>query len=306
MKPDSRFRVTREELSSVPTSWPAFRGLPRTEASRKAARAIVMPVTWAPDSSRRARIGPRALLEVSNWIGGYEEESGLDPSSRGIYTISPIQAERHEVMQREVYAYVDRTHTTGRFPVIIGADRLAGLGAVEALHRRGCRFGVLQIDAHRHLQNEGETFGAVSNWFTRSVRTMGVPTVLAGIRGMSESEFRSLLSERIPFMTARGLAAMDPVRAAFELGRHFAGDVYISVDFSALDPLQFPAVEQPVAFGLSMDFLGNILTSFAGTKRILGIDFCGLAPIPGNPAYESVAAALVNRTLAALAKANAF
>lgn len=306
MGTDSKFRVTQEELASVPSSWPAFRALARTEAARKAARVIVLPVTWAPAESRRARIGPRALLEASHWLGGYEEESGIDPASRGIYTVSPIKAERWEVMQREVYAYVDRSVSTDRFPVILGADRLATLGAAEALLRRGNRFGVLQLDAHRHLQPEGRQFGPISNWLTGALRRMGVPSVLCGIRGMSESELRAIGSERIPFFTVRGLNAMDPARAAFEVAKHFPGDVYISVDFSVIDPAQFPAVEMPVAFGLGIEYVATLLTSLIGNKRVIGIDFCGLAPMPGSQTCDHLAAALINRCLAALARANSF
>ncbi len=289
-------------LGGVPEMYPAFRGMGRTVEERAAAKVGILPVHWASDGSRGRGDGPRAMLAASIWIGGYEEESGLDPAKIGFSTLSPIMQNTWEESIEATTRTTKKIIGAGLLPVIVGADRIASIGAINAIREKDESFAVVQFDARPHIQNEGRFLGPISNFLGHRLAQGKIPTMQVGLRGMAEIEIQTLSTGNANFHTARRLAQRDPTSVAADLLRSLPESIYITLDLSVIDSVVMPSVELPLPFGLQPDFVTTVLRFLIASRRIVGMDVCGLAPISGNPAPNALAAAILNRMLASYAK----
>jgi len=289
-------------LGGVPEMYPAFRGKGRTVEERAAAKVGILPVHWASDGSRGRGDGPRALLAASIWIGGYEEDAGLDPAQIGLSTLSPVMASTWEDSIAETERTTKKIVGAGLLPVVVGADRIASIGAINAIREKDQSFAVVQFDARPHIQNEGRLLGPITNFLGHRLALGKIPTMQVGLRGMAEIEIKTLSTGNANFHTARRLAQRDPTSVAADLLRSLPESIYITVDLSVLDSVVMPAVELPLPFGLEPDFVTTVLRFLIASRRVVGMDVCGLSPISGNPAPNALAAGILNRMLASYAK----
>ena len=145
-------------------------------------------------------------------------------------------------------------------------------------------------------------FGPITHYSASSLAKQLIPTVMFGLRGLAEVELAALSQGKASFYTARRLEGRDATSVAAELVRLLPRHLYISIDLSVLDSGLFPAVELPLPWGLEPAFIAGVLRPLVASRRIVGMDICGLAPIAGNPAPNAIAAGLLNRLLAAAAK----
>lgn len=289
-------------LGGVPDLYPAFRGKGRTVEERASAKIGILPVHWASDGARGRGDGPRAMLAASMWIGGYEEEMGIDPATFGFSTLAPIILNTWEESIETTARTTRKIVGAGLLPVVVAADRIASIGAINALHEKDPNFAVVQIDARAHIQAEGRFLGPISNFFGHRLAEKKVPTMQVGLRGLAEPEIQALSTGNANFHTARRLAQRDPTSVAADLLRSLPESIYITVDLSVLDSSVMPAVELPLPYGLQPEFLTTLLRFLIVSRRIVGMDVCGLAPISGNPAPNALAAGILNRMLASYAK----
>ena len=74
-------------------------------------------------------------------------------------------------------------------------------------------------------------------------------------------------------------------------------DVFVTFDLDALDPSILPATGTPEPGGLTWYEAVDLLRLVAERKRIVGFDVVELAPIPGQPASDFLAARLVYRLI---------
>ncbi len=294
--------VPQPALVLAPEVFPAFRGRGRTVQELEAAKIAILPAMWASEGTRARNDGPRALLAASQWLGGFEEDAGLDPVSIGIATLAPVSAPTLEPFLNDVRQRVRDIRAHGKLPVVLGADRIASLAAVQAIREQDETFAVLQVDARAHIQNEGTMFGPITHYYAYSLAKQLIPTVMFGLRGLAEVELAALSQGKASFYTARRLEGRDATSVAAELVRLLPRHLYITIDLSVLDSGLFPAVELPLPWGLDPSFIAGVLRPLVASRRIVGLDICGLAPIPSNPAPNAIAAGLLNRLLAAAAK----
>jgi arginase family enzyme len=286
----------------APLKFPSWRGVPRSAANARMASCVVIPAAWGAEGSHSASRGAEAILGASPWIGGYEEDAELDPIRHGVFTTAPVEAADGRELVAKVEEIAGRVLDAAQLPVVLGGDRVAGLGTVRALKARGREFAVVMVDAHRHIQEEGTTFGPLTNWFAAGVCRAQVPIAMVGHRGLVEIEAEALRRSRIPQLPARRLVAMDPARACVEALRTMPQCIHVSVDLSVLDPIQFPAVELPLPFGVGFDWLANFLRLLVSSREVVAVDLCGYSPAAGPPACATLAAGLLNRLMATMAK----
>jgi agmatinase len=78
--------------------------------------------------------------------------------------------------------------------------------------------------------------------------------------------------------------------------------LYISFDVDGLDPSIMPGTGTPEPGGISYEWMNRfwkLLWADGHGPRLIGMDMCELAPIPGNQVSESVAVKLLQRILVA-------
>ena len=187
---------------------------------------------------------------------------------------------------------------------VLGGEHTISAGVVRGLARaRGADDLVaVQIDAHADLRDEYE--GSPYSHACAARRILEVcPLFQIGIRNISEAEERfRRQSGRVTTVFAE--EAVEGTEFLEELAQFVRGKtVYLTIDLDGLDPSIMPAVGTPEPGGLSwartLDVVRMVCREAA---RLPVFDVVELAPIPGLPAPDFLAARLVYKIMALSAR----
>jgi agmatinase len=214
----------------------------------------------------------------------------------GIHTLPELEptALGPGVMAARVEQAIGWILDRGKLPVMLGGEHSLTAGAVRAAAKRFPRLSVLQIDAHADMRDTYLDSPDSHACVMRRVREM-VPAASVGIRSMSEEEADHLKRHPAPIWSVRAFRALErnwaPILAAL------TDDVFVTFDLDGLDPACLPATGTPEPGGLDWYEAVDLLAAVARRARIVGFDVVELAPIPGQPASDFLAARLAYRTL---------
>ncbi len=246
------------------------------------------------------RLGPGAILEASRYVELWDQETGADPSLIGIHTLPAWELTREgpgPAMEELEAAYgrlLDKLE--GRFPVMLGGEHSISAPVIRALAAHlGTRINVLQMDAHADLRagHEGTAYSHASAMY----RVLDVADVVGvGIRGISQEEVE----------VARANAGVTIVYADemweddewMDRALEAVGDpVYLTFDVDYLDPAMMPATGTPEPGGGDWYRTLRFLRRVFQERTVVAMDVVELAPIPGIPAPDFLAAKLVYKLL---------
>ncbi len=276
----------------------SFLGLSSSESSLEGARAVLIPVPYDGTTTYRAgtREGPRAILAASRELEPYDEETGIEAYRYGIATLKelPVIVTSPKEMVGSVREVGEAVLEAGKLPVLLGGEHLLSLGMIEAVAGRYENFSILHLDAHADLREEyqGSSF---SNACVMRHAIEYAPIVQVGIRSLTIEEHHFIRDRNIPCFFAHELHR-DP--GLFERVLPCLGpNVYISIDLDVLDPAIMPAVGTPEPGGLSWYAVTDLLRTVIRERRVIGLDFMELNPVPQFVAPDFLAARLVYKIL---------
>jgi agmatinase len=275
-----------------------FGGIGPPHSDPETARTVILPVPYDRTATygKGAAGGPAALIAASCNMELYDEELGADTYTLGIHTAPPVCGNEAppEEMVRKVEQAVGEYLDRGKIVVTVGGEHSITAGAVAAHHRRNPRMTVVQLDAHGDLRDTYE--GSKNNHacVMRRVREL-CPTLAVGIRSLSREEADYLSVQKVPMISGKRVAeGRDWIREALES----AGDeVYVTVDLDYFDPALVPGTGTPEPGGGDWYTALAFLQALSRHSRIVGFDIMELAPIPGQPASDFLAARLLYRML---------
>jgi len=185
---------------------------------------------------------------------------------------------------------------SGRFPVMLGGEHSISAPAIRAVAaRQDSRLTVLQLDAHADLRGSYE--GTPASHASAMRRVLEVADVVGvGIRGISQEEVEVAEAESGVSLIYAGEMWEDD--AWMDRALEALGDpVYITFDVDFLDPSLMPSTGTPEPGGgdwyRTLRFLRRV---FRG-RNVLACDVVELAPIPGMPAPDFLAAKLVYKLI---------
>lgn len=245
------------------------------------------------------RQGPRALLRASWEVEHFDLELGRD-ARPALAAIPPL---RLPADPARAIALVERAAekilNQGQQPLLLGGEHSLSLGAIRAVARRHPRLTVLHLDAHgdRRDQYDGTPFSHAS--VMRRVTELNLPVVSVGVRSICREEHDFSRRRRQNIFWAEDIQRRSGwIHAVLKsLGR----EVYLSLDVDVLDPSEMPATGAPEPGGLSWFQLLDLIRALAASrKKIVGLDFMELAPIPGLHAPDFLCARLLFFMLARL------
>ncbi len=203
-------------------------------------------------------------------------------------SISEVQ----ERLTRTLASLLDR----GAFPLILGGEHSLTPGAVRAASQRFPGLTVLQIDAHADLRDgyQGHADSHASA-MRRCLDDPSLRVVGVGIRSMSaaEARFAAQNPDRVRHFLARSRRW-----TAREVLAAVSGPVYLSVDLDGLDCSLLPATGTPEPGGLFWEETLDLLRALFQERKVVAADLVELAPIPGQPASDYLAARLASKILA--------
>lgn len=261
---------------------------------------IPFPVDLTASYVSGSRNGPRAILDASQHMELFDEETKLAPYREGIFTAADVarDAEGAEATLGEVEKRVSATIKAGKFPILLGGEHTGTIGAVNALRKRHEDLTVIYFDAHADLRDE--YLGSKLNHacVARRIVEAGVNLIQVGIRSMSEEEDRFLRKTEEVKIFYAGEVRDNLAEVTKGIVGNLKGNVYISIDLDVFDPGIMPAVGTPEPGGLTwydaIDILRDVMQSGC---TVVGCDIMELAPIAGIVAPEYMAARLAYRLM---------
>ena len=274
-----------------------FAGLAPEWSAFETSRVAVLPVPYDFSTSYQAgtRLGPQAILAASRNMEVWDEELGATYRA-GIHTLAELEptALGPGEMARRVEAAVDWILAAGKLPVVLGGEHSITAGAVRAAARRYPRLSVLQLDAHADMRDRYLDSPFSHACVMRRIRDQ-VSAASVGIRSFSEEEAEGFRERPVPMWSPRQFRALrgdwSPILSAL------TDQVFVTFDLDALDPSLLPGTGTPEPGGLDWYEAVDLLREVASKTTIVGFDVVELAPIPGQPASDFLAARLVYRLL---------
>jgi agmatinase len=266
------------------------------------ARAVILPVPYESTTSwgGGTRGGPGAILSASRYVELWDQELGLDPSSVGIHTLPALSLSRagaEKAMAELEKAYgpiLDAAED--RFVITLGGEHAISAPAIRAVAaRQEERLTVLQLDAHADLRESFE--GTPASHASAMRRVVEVADVVGvGIRGISQEEMEfAEESPAVSLVFADDMWADDTwMDRALEA---LSDPVYITFDVDFLDPSFMPSTGTPEPGGGEWYRTLRFLRRVFQERQVVACDVVELAPLPGMPAPDFLAAKLVYKLI---------
>ncbi|MDI6716871.1 MAG: agmatinase [Actinomycetota bacterium] len=269
-------------------------------SSFEESKVVVLPFPYDSTTSYRAgaREAPIAIINASRQVELYDEELEIEIYEKvGIHTFKEIMPDmrgpEHQVeLVRKVFVEV---MGAGKFPVMIGGEHSLTIGAVRAVKNFYPDVSVLQLDAHTDLRKEYESTPYSHASVMRRIFESDVKIAQVGVRNSSKEEDEFIKSNHIFSATARqyiyGYYSVEDIADAL------SDNVYITIDMDVFDPSEVPAVGTPEPGGLGWYHILDILQEVTSRRNVVGFDVVELAPIPGSPASDFLAAKLIYKLI---------
>lgn len=241
---------------------------------------------------------PAAILEASTHIEPFDEEL-FQPLDLGVQTLPAVDCRNgtdHQVLEA-----IRRAAATpmqrGQFLLTLGGEHTISFPLVAAAKAMYGDLTVLHFDAHLDLRDRYTQTSLSHACVMRRIMELGVPIVSVGIRSVCAEEYRLVKQHRLPvfwacdIVQARSEAWMKDVIA--RLGKR----VYISLDIDCLDPALMPGTGTPEPGGLGWYALCRLLRRVCALRRVVAADLVEVAPVPGTPSCEYIAARLATKLM---------
>ena len=293
------------------------------EASFEKARFISLPVPYDGTASygAGAKDAPHAIITASRQLELYDRELQCKPCDAGIFTLGELAPARGDAKEtcRRVKDAASQILEAGKTPVTLGGDHSVAIGCVQAAASKFNDLSVLCLDAHLDCWDEFEgsshSHASVGSRIAELTPLDGLTTlsdltpaiaktkvneVIAGCRTASQAELEFCRKHAVHLAWAEEIKE-NPRKAIDEIIKQLKRNVYITLDFDALDP-SIIDTGTPEPDGLSYRNAVNILASVTANRNVVGMDFCEL--IPGRRASEFTAAKLVYKAISLAWKGN--
>jgi agmatinase len=275
-----------------------FGGTTPTSTDFEHCRVVILPMPLDRTTSYVAgtRNGPHEILVASSHMELWDEETGTDVHSIGIFTMPEMEfpfATMDEVIG-EIRRVASEIVSRGKFPFVIGGEHSITAPVVGAVVEHHPDLSVLQIDAHADLRQS--FMGTPHNHACAMRRVLDYARATqVGIRSLSPEEAAAAPS--LPttifydFNMRRDPDWIDRVVESL------SATVYITIDCDGLDSGIMPAVGTPEPGGLSWYETLSLLRRVIESKTVVGCDLVELCPLPGLAAPNFLCAKLIYKIL---------
>jgi agmatinase len=275
-----------------------FGGSKPTTTDFEHARVAILPIPLDRTTSyvTGTRSGPHEILVASSHMELWDEETGTDVHSVGIFTMPEMElplASMEDVIQ-EIRRVASELVARGKFPVVIGGEHSITAPVVAAVAARHAGLSVLQIDAHADLR---ESFMGMKHNHACAMRRVleYARCTQVGIRSLSPEE--AAVAPTLPTEIFYDYNMRQHDDWIERIVDSLSETVYITIDCDGLDPAIMPAVGTPEPGGLAWYELLALLRRVTDTRRVVGCDVVELCPIPGLVAPNFLCAKLIYKML---------
>ncbi len=259
------------------------------------AKVVVLPVPYDSTSTYRAgsRDGPHAIIEASRQMELYSEELGADISKKiGIYTLEELEpnldSPRKTVdrIAKEVSIILDDS----KMPLLLGGEHTIAVGAIVAVSKSFKDFSVLHFDAHSDSRDEFMGSRYCHACIMSRARELCKSCYSVGVRSTDEQSAKRY-SKNTLYM--KDIGGMSTKQVVDRILKNTKKNLYITVDLDVLDPSEMPSTGTPEPGGMMYNDIKDILKGVLKERKLIGIDFNEMCPIPGITAPNFLVAKLI-------------
>jgi agmatinase len=251
------------------------------------------------------REGPDAVRRASYNFETYVHRHGIDFRDINVTDLGNLDLGADPAYARETirdsFAFIPEK----AIPIFIGGEHSIAPPIVAEVARRHGEIGVIVLDAHFDLREEyGGTRLSHACASRHIIETEGVAGYSSiGIRSGDMKEYIYAEEHGVCYHSSdevreRGIEVVmkDVLK---EVG---CDEIYLSIDFDAIDPAYAPGVGNPEPFGLSSWDVRHVVESVA--PRTIGLDVNEIAPAFDGGQTAALGAKLIREFIAAKAAAN--
>jgi agmatinase len=230
---------------------------------------------------------------------------GFEPCEQGIFTHPELDCTQTiEKVMQDLRDLTTNICTKEHIPVTLGGEHSISYGAVmgvmDALHQKGEKLGIVQIDAHADFrvayQGHHHSHASVMHLIAEA----GLPIVSLGVRALSTEE--ELARTKHGVINHDGPMLVRNNISQIEVPDDFPENIYITFDVDGLDPSVIAATGTPVPGGLGFYQSLDLVESTLRGRRCVGIDITELAPVEGQTSNDFTAALICYTIMAMAAK----
>ena len=237
--------------------------------------------------------GPAAILEASSQVELFDLELDREPWRVGIHMAAPVEPGNSDParMAQRVQEACAMHHAAGKLVMTLGGEHGVAVGACRAAAREHGELSILQIDAHLDLRDSYD--GTRYSHACTARRMLDCGRVVAvGPRVACPEEMRVLSERGLAPVWGHELADLDDQELAERVLSQLGQNVYVTLDVDGLDPSIIPATGTPVPGGLGWYQTLALLRAVGEKRKVVGCDFCELAPREGDHLSDFAAALL--------------
>jgi agmatinase len=259
------------------------------------AKVVVLPVPYDSTTTYKsgARDGPHAIIEASRGLEFYSEEFGKDLTKEvGIFTLDELEPnlnspeETVNRIEKEIAILLD----DGKFPVVLGGEHTVAVGAIRAVGKKNKEFTVLHFDAHSDYRDSYMGSKYCHACIMARARDVTSSCYSIGVRSIDEESAAKYGKDILYRKDMHGMSVEEIVNKILKRCKE---KIYITIDLDVLDPAYLPGTGTPEPDGLSYYELTSILKGIIAKRKVLGMDFNELAPVPGIVAPNVLVAKLI-------------
>lgn len=271
-----------------------FMGMSEENSRYEGSEIVVLPVPYGETTTwmKGVEKGPKAIVDASYQLEGYDIETDSEVYEKGIHTYKPITTKSPEKLFEKVHSVVTKLLKDKKFVVTLGGEHSVSIGTIKAYLDSFKDVSVLYLDAHADMKdfykgselNHACVAARVSKW---------AKPVLVGIRSMDASEKEFLKGYNVFYAHE---IEKDP-NWIKKVVSSLKKKVYVTLDLDVLDPSIMPSVGTPEPGGLGWYQIIDLLGSLTKSKKVVGFDVVELCPNPDNKAPDFLAAKLIYKFL---------
>ncbi len=245
--------------------------------------------------------GPEAILKASYQIEPYDPELKVDIGELCSFKTLPFQRPNvagPDHLYEEMRDFL-KDYDPGRdFFLTLGGEHSISFPLVDFYSRQYPDLAIIQIDAHADLRKnfEGSTYSHAC--VMARINELGLKTVQVGIRSLSRNEADFITNNQEQILPIYPWDLPSPLEAA-HIVKDFISNrpVYVSFDADGLDPSIMPGTGTPEPGGLSYSWVKDFWKALWPGPKLVGMDFCELAPQPESVVSESTAVKCILKVL---------
>lgn len=205
------------------------------------------------------------------------------------------QPEELEVKYRNVYNLVDRAFNETTLPIVLGGDHSLAMSSISAVLKHHPKTGILWVDAHADINTfetspsgnlhgmpvaalsglipEGDIFNC--DWLSNKMSLKQI--VYLGLRDIDSGEVKLLKDNKVLYYTADDLRKKNFTDVFKEITQHFethgyTDGLHLSFDIDALSSELVPATGTPVANGLTIEQMQEMLSLIKKNFKLTSVD----------------------------------